>query len=237
MKKEQLIFLPGGDRQFAHLKSEVKIGNSDVLIIGSNAEMLGQLFFVEGAKSVSIIVDNHDSLVQSRYLLQNNKNISLKMMEFTKTDFKDSSFDLIYTQASVSSMLRNKIIREIKRILKPNGYLNVGEIVCLKENPPMFVKDIWEAGDIDPLNSLELNDYYGKRNFEVVNVKDLSTQLKEYYNVGRNLLETKTGELSDKEKSFYKKLLKRVSHESNVYLKLGGDRFMGFTSIILRKTS
>jgi len=237
MKKEQLIFLPGGGWQFAHLKSEVNIDNSDVLIIGSNTELLAQLFLVEGVKSVSVIVDNHDSLVQSRYLLQNNKNISLKMMEFTKTDFKDISFDIVFAQASVSSPLRNKILKEIKRVLKPDGYLNVGEIVYLKENPPAFVRDVWEAGDIDPLNSLELNDYYGKRNFEIVNVKDLSAHLKEYYSVSRKLLETKTGELSDKEKSFYKKLLSRISHESNVYLKLGGDRFMGFTSIILRKTS
>ena len=31
------------------------------------------------------------------------------------------------------------------------------------------------------------------------------------------------------------KLLKRISHESNAYLNLGGSNYMGFSSIILRK--
>ena len=235
MKREQVILLPGGDKQFAHLIREVNIKNSEMLIIGSNAEMLSQLFLAEGAKSVSVIVDNHDSLVQSRYLLQNNKNISLKMMEFTRTDFISSSFDIVVAQASISCKMRNKIVKEIKRILKPDGILNVGEIVSLEENPPAFVKNIWDAGEIEPLLVTDLNEYYVRREFEVVSVKDLSNQLKEYYSNSKVLLETKAGELSDKEKSYYKKLLNRISHESNVYLKLGGDRFMGFTSIILRK--
>lgn len=237
MEKEQLIFLPGGDKQFAHLISEVNIKDLDVLIIGSNTELLAQYFLDKEAVSVSVIVDNHDSLVQSRYLLRNNKNISSKMMEFTKTDFRDSSFDLVFAQASVSSPLRNKIVKETKRILKPGGYLNVGEIVSLKENPPAFVRDTWEAGDISPLNAEELSDYYEKRDFEIVDVKDLSTSLKDYYSTNKNLLDNTSGNLSDKEKSYYKKLLNRISHESNVYLKLGGNSFMGFISIILRKTS
>jgi len=235
MKREQVILLPGGDKQFAHLASEVNIADSEVLIIGSNAEVSAKSFLAKGAKSVSVIVDDHDSLVRSRYILQQDKNFSLKMMEFTRTDFISSSFDIVVAQASISCKMRNKIVKEIKRILKPDGILNVGEIVSLEENLPAFVKNTWDAGEIEPLLITDLNEYYVRREFEVVSVKDLSNQLKEYYSNSKVLLETKAVELSDKEKSYYKKLLNRISHESNVYLKLGGDRFMGFASIILRK--
>ena len=43
--------------------------------------------------------------------------------------------------------------------------------------------------------------------------------------------------LTDKEKSFYKKLLSKISHESNAYLKLGADRYIGFKMLILKKTN
>ena len=237
MNKEPLIFLPGGFRQFAHLKDRIKIIDLDILIIGSNTDLLAGLFLEENASSVSVIVDDHDSLVQLRYLLKQKKDISSKMMEYTKTDFDNSSFDLVFAQASISNKLRNKIVKEIKRILKPGGYLSVGEITSLQESVPTFVKDIREAGNIDPLNSSKINEYYEQREFEIVDIKDLSAHLKEYYSTSKNLLDMTSGNLSNEEKSYYKKLLKRVSHESNVYLKLGGDRFMGFTSIILRKTS
>jgi SAM-dependent methyltransferase len=237
MDKEQIIFLPGGDRQFAHLKSAINLKKLDILIIGANTDRLSQLFLVEDIASVSVIVDDHDSLVQLRYLLNQNKNISLKMMEFTKTDFSDSTFNLVFAQASISNKLRNKIIKEIKRILKPQGCLCVGEIVSLKKSVPPFLKNIWEAGNINPLNFEETTNYYSQRGFEIVSEKDLSNYLREYYTISKKLLDLTSGKLSDKEKSYHKKLLKRINHESNAYLKLGGNRFMGFTSIILRKTN
>ncbi len=236
MKNDRTIFLPGGDRQFIHLKTAINIAKSNVLIIGSNTDQLAKLFLAEGAASVSIIVDDHDSLIQLRYLLQNDKNISLKLMAYTKTDFEDLSFNLVFTQASISSKLRNKIIKEIRRILRPGGYLNVGEIVSLKDNTPVFVKDIWDTGNIDPLNTKDINGYYKNREFKIVSVKDLSDQLKEYYIISKNLLDM-TSSLSNEEKSYHKKMLKRISHESNAYLKLGGNKFMGFTSVILRKVN
>ena len=236
MKFDRTIFLPGGDRQFAHLKSNAKIAKSNVLIIGSNTNQLTKFFVAEGAATVSIIVDDHDSLIQLRYLLQNDKNISLKLMGYTKTDFEDFSFNLVFAQASVSSKNRNKIIKEIRRILKPGGYLNVGEIVSLKDNTPVFIKNIWDVGNIDPLNIKDINNYYESRGFETVSVKDLSDQLQEYYILSKNLLDM-TSSLSKEEKSYHKKMLKRISHESNAYLKLGGNKFMGFTSVIFRKAN
>jgi len=159
------------------------------------------------------------------------------LMDFSSTDFNDAKFDIVYAQASISSKMRNKIIKEIKRILKPEGILNVGEITSLKSSPPKFVNDIWDSGNILPLNSDDIKKYYEERKFEVVDTLDLSAHLKDFYLESKKLLFDNVDSLSENKKAYYKKLLKRMSHESNAYLKLGGKDYMGFTSIIVRRIS
>ena len=211
--------------------------DKDILIIGSNAEKIAQKFLNAEAKDVTIILDEYDSLLNARYLLKDNEKISVRLMDFSSTDFKDAKFDIVYAQASISGKMRNKILKEIKRILKPEGILNAGEITSLKSSPPNYVNDIWESGNILPLNSDDIKKYYEERKFEVVDTLDLSAHLKDFYLESKKLLFNNIGSLSENEKAYYKKLLKRMSHESNAYLKLGGNDYMGFTSIIARKVN
>jgi len=236
MTEDHTIFLPGSGKQFNHLKSNVILKDKDILIIGSNSEKLAQMFLNAEANVVTIILDDYDSLLKARYLLKNNENISVRLMDFSSTDFNDALFDVVYAQASISSSYRNKIVKEIKRILKPEGILNVGEITSLKSSPQKFIKDIWESGNILPLNSDDINKYYEERKFEVIDELDLSAYLKDFYLESKKLLFDNINSLSENEKAYYKKLLKRMNHESNAYLKLGGKDYMGFTSLILRKT-
>ena len=49
------------------------------------------------------------------------------------------------------------------------------------------------------------------------------------------MLKNTKEDLPENEKSYYKKLLNQISHESNVYLKLGGDKYLGFYALILQK--
>lgn len=236
MTEDSTIFLPGSGKQFNHLKANVILKDRDILIIGSNSEKTAQMFLNAEANVVTIILDEYDSLLKARYLLKNNENISIRLMDFSSTDFNDAKFDIVYAQASISSSYRNKIVKEIKRILKPEGVLNVGEITSLKSSPQKFIKDIWESGNIIPLNSSDIKKYYEERKFEVVDILDLSAHLKDFYLESKKLLFDNINSLSENEKAYYKKLLKRMNHESNAYLKLGGKDYMGFTSLILRKT-
>ena len=231
------IFLPGSGKQFNHLKTKVILKDKDILIIGSNSENIAHMFLNAEANFVTIILDEYDSLFKARYLLKNIEKISVRLMDFSSTDFNDAKFDIVYAQASISSKMRNKIIKEIKRILKPEGILNVGEITSLKSSPPKFVNDIWESGNILPLNSDDIKKYYEERKFEVVDTLDLSAHLKDFYLESKKLLFDNVDSLSENKKAYYKKLLKRMSHESNAYLKLGGKDYMGFTSIIVRRIS
>ena len=237
MKTDNTIYLPGTEKQFNHLKNNVSLEEQEILIIGSNSVKIAEMFSNSDAKSITIIVEDYESLLNSRIMVDNGNGVNVRLMEFTNTDFINDSFDIVYTQASISSKMRNKIIKEIKRVLKPEGILNVGEITSIKSSPPKFVDDIWESGNILPLNSEDIKKYYEERKFEVVDTLDLSAHLKDFYLESIKLLYNSIDSLSENEKAYYKKLLKRMSHESNVYLKLGGKDYMGFTSIIVRRIS
>ncbi len=237
MAVDHTIFLPGSGKQFNHLNAKVILKDKDILIIGSNSEKIAQMFLNAEANAVTIILDEYDSLMNARYLLKNIEELSVRLMDFSSTDFNNAKFDIVYAQASISGKMRNKIIKELKRILKPDAILNVGEITSLKSSPPIFVNDIWESGNILPLNSDDIKKYYEERKFEVVDTLNLSAHLKDFYLESINLLYNNIDSLSENEKAYYKKMLKRMSHESNAYLKLGGKDYMGFTSIIARKVN
>lgn len=230
-----MIFLPGTDKQSKILFKTLPEKFSSTLILGSGCEEIAKTMSEEYSSNVTIIVDNYDSLLQSRLKLAGQKNISVKMMDFSNTDFRDSSFDLAYAQASISNNNRNKIIKEIKRLLTPEGYFCNGEIVNLKDQAPAFVNDIWKASNISPLNSTYLAGFYMDKGFVIILEEDISGSLKDFYSISSQLLKEKSGDLTEEEKSYYKKLLKQINHESNAYLKLGGDRYIGFKMLIMKK--
>src|SRR3989339_2196787 len=151
MSENPNIFLPAGFKQLRILKSKCIISGKNVLVIGAGGEKIAEKMIDCGAVSVKMIVNDFDSLMNSRLNLGRESIIILEMMEYEKTDFSDNEFDLVYAQASISSANRSKIIKEIKRILKADGVLCVGEMTCLKKEYPVFIKDIFESSNISPL--------------------------------------------------------------------------------------
>jgi hypothetical protein len=49
------------------------------------------------------------------------------------------------------------------------------------------------------------------------------------------MLKSSKSDLTQQEKSYYKKLLHKISHESNAYLNLGADKYIGFIALLLQK--
>jgi ubiquinone/menaquinone biosynthesis C-methylase UbiE len=237
MQETQTIFLPGGFKQFRILKSKYVLNDRNVLVIGSGSEKIAEKMIKSGASSVELIVNDYDSLINSRLNLSNDSKVSVKMMDFDNTDFNAEEFDLVYAQVSISSLNRNKIVKEIKRILKPEATLCVGEITFLINDYPPFVKNIFDTSDILPLLNDSCGTYYTERNYSVLYEEDLSSSLQSFYEHTAERLEDKIYTLTEKEKSYYRKLLNKISHESNAYLKLGADRYIGFKMMILKKNS
>jgi ubiquinone/menaquinone biosynthesis C-methylase UbiE len=202
------------------------------LILGPGCESIA-VRFLEHFGEVIIIVNDYDWLMQSKMKLKDQEQIKIKMMDYAHTDFEQDYFDLIYAQGSISVPDRKEILKEIKRILKTDGVFCTGEIVSLKEPVPAFVKDIWERSGLEPLSSSDIINYFTGKGFMIIREQDLSHTLKDFYQNIRNTF----ANTSKKEKEENKKFYSEIKHESDVFLKLGGDKYMGFTSLIMRKTN
>lgn len=234
MQENLYIFLPGGFKQFRILKSKFIISGMSVLVIGAGSEKIAEKIIDSGASSVKMIVNDFESLINSRLNLSKESEIVLEMMEYDNTDFSDNVYDLVYAQGSISSANRSKIIKEIKRILKADGVLCVGEMTSLRKEYPVFIKDIFESSEIVPLSNESCSTFYTQRNFSVILEQDLSSSLKSFYENAASSLEKSIEKFTDIEKNYYKKLLNKISHESNAYLKLGADKYIGFKMLILK---
>jgi ubiquinone/menaquinone biosynthesis C-methylase UbiE len=229
------IYLPGSVYQFSTLTNKFGIKEKSVLVMGAGSEDISKLFLENKASSVIQIVEEEDSLLVSRLYLKDVKEISVRLMTFNNTDFFNERFDIIFAQASISNVRRNKIVKEIIRILKHGGLLAVGEIVQLENNAPIFVRELWQASGISPLLNNEVSDYYKERNFEILYEDDFSSVLREFYQNSQLMLNKNVDSLSGQEKAYHKKFLNKLSHESNAYLNLGADKYMGFKILILKK--
>lgn len=155
------------------------------------------------------------------------------MMDYAHTDFNDDHFELIYAQGSISVYERKSILKEFKRILKVDGIICVGEIVSLSEPVPAFVNDIWERSNLEPILSSEIKSFYENKGFYVMSEQDLSSTLKDYYEKAQ----LEVSSISKEEKEINKKYFSRIKHEANAYLKHGGNKYIGFKSLIVRKAN
>lgn len=227
--------LPGLDRQVEFLLNNFKNPAKGILVVGSNSEEMAKEISNHFDADIELIVEDYDSLMNSKLILESSPKINVRLMDFEVTDFNDSSFDLIYAQASISLTKRNKIIKEFKRLLMHDGFLCVGEVVSLRKDYPPFVQDIFDSSDLLPLFIDDIEKYYSERKFNVLVRQNLTHTLKKYYSRSASLLDDSIDALSSSEKSYYKKILNKLSHESNAYLKLGGDKFIGFVAMLLQK--
>jgi len=229
------VFLPGLDNQIRFVRRSLELKGKLTLTLGSASEEIVKLFAEETSQKAELIVEDYNSLLNSRLLLEDNENTNVRLMDFEFTDFNDKEFDLVYTQGAISNPRRNKIVKEIKRILKSDGLLCLGEVVSLNEELPQFVLDIYDTSDLEPLHINKIEDYYKEKKFEIIDKKDLSFTLKDYYS--KNLYELKKSlkDMEENEKSYYKKTINMISHEAKAFLSQGADEFIGFYSLILKK--
>jgi len=224
------IFLPGGNKQLEHLLEQNIPKGVHALIIGPNCESIA-IKLLEYFTSQYIIADDYDWGMQIRMKLKDEEKIKVKMMDYAHTDFKNEYFDLIYAQGSISVPDKKGIVKEIKRILTVNGLFCVGEIVSLKEPIPGFVNDIWERSGLEPIASSEIKKYFEDKGFEVLSEQDFSNTLRDFY----KKIKSEVSKAGKDDKEADKKHFSRMKHESHAYLKLGGDKYIGFKSLIMRK--
>lgn len=229
-----MILLPGFEKQTKLFLDKYNIENSSVLVIGEGSENIALKFSSFAGAKVELIVEDFESMINSKGLLAGNA-VEVKMMEYEITDYENEVFDFVFAQASISGNNRNKIIKEIKRILKPGGVLAVGEIVKTENELPVFIQNILEESDMAPLLGSAISNYYAERKFEIVELKEFPEAMKEYYKAVKEEFSAARKDLNDAEEQYFKKLLKKISHETNSFIKHGGDKYLSFEILLLKK--
>ena len=208
MNLNKTILLPGLGKQFSFLSGRLNLSSMRILIIGSQTVPIAKK--LQNDNQVEIIVEEYESLMNTKLALNKEDKLSVKIMDFERTDYKNDEFDLIYSQGSISNYRRKNIVKEARRILKTGGYFCVGEVIQLEKSVPHFVKDIFENSDLDPLHKDDLLNYYVQRNFEEIDSQNLSNTLKDYYSHNISLLKQQEGSLSSSEKSYLKTILNKA---------------------------
>lgn len=102
--------------------------------------------------------------------LKDLNNCSLSVQDFTKTNYKDNTFDIVYFCESMGYSNFEKVIKECIRILKPNGKLYINEIVV--------------KCDRDKLNKKELNKLNHFIDSWFYNVYDCKTIINKVEKIG-----------------------------------------------------
>jgi SAM-dependent methyltransferase len=233
MNLNEITFLPGLNKQLKFLLNNIDVKDKSILILGSNTEKIARKL-IRRAKEVIIIVDDQEDLSTIRFNLSIDESIPVRYMEYSNTDFINKKFDIIYAQGSITRSDRNKIVKELKKILQPEGIICIGEIISLTNAPPQFVKDVWDQSNLSPMITDKINTYYKDKGFNIIESIDLTDSLREFYTLSKELLKESTAELSKEEIKFYRKSLNKMKHEADVYLKLGGDQYIGFKVVLLR---
>lgn len=228
------IFLPGGDSQLKFMLGKVDVSRKNILFIGANHYSLAVEVLKRNPSRIEIIVNDGEALIGSGFTASKDEGIRLRMMDFERTDFNSSEFDIIYVQCGFPSKRRNKIIKEATRILKNSGILCVGEIVSLTKNPPSFIESIWNNSGMAPIFKNNFNDYYESKNFTLIDSIDLSAQLNEFYSLMNSYI-ANLANISKEEQKNKKKLISAAKHESETYLKMGGRNHIGMLASIFMK--
>lgn len=229
------LLLPGMDDQFLWFNNLYDVTGKTVLVVGESSDELAKFIEENFQAKVYFIVHDEDALFRSRLKLGANKNISVRLMEFSNTDFKNDFFDAVYAQASVTVKERRKIAKEFFRITKPGGVLCVGEMCNLKKEVPQVITDVWNRSTLSPLFVDELVPFYESVHWKHKESKDLSETLDVFYiqfekKAARNLPNVPEGE-----KKLHKKFIHKISHEANVFLRHGGYKNIGFSAMLFEK--
>lgn len=229
------VLLPGMDDQFLWFSSLYNLAEKTILVVGESSEGIAKFIEENFQAKVFFIVQEEEALFRGRLALSANKNISVRLMDFANTDFKNNFFDVVYAQASVSVTERKKIAKEFFRITKPGGVLCAGEMCNLKREVPQVITDVWNRSSLAPLFVDELVPFYESAQWKHKESKDLSETLDVFYiqfekKAARNLPNVPEGE-----KKLHKKFIHKISHEANVFLRHGGYKNIGFSAMLFEK--
>jgi len=182
------------------------------------------------SKGKIIAIDNYqhflDILKQNAVKEGFDKRIITKNQSMLEMDFKNNSFDIIWSEGALYLMGFQNGLKKCYQLLKKGGYLAVTEGVFLKSNTPGDAKKFWE--EYPDVKDIKGNIHLIKKeNFELIAHFTLpkSSWIEQYYvPLGKKLCELKKKyqgnttalqviAMSEKEIETYKKNSDYVGYE------------------------
>jgi len=125
-------------------------------------------FLLEGLQDYAEIigVDNNERAETAfTESFKENPKVKFQMMDAEHLDFDDSSFDLVCISNSLHHLNPESILYEMKRVLRPNGYLLVSEMYCDNQTETqmthVYLHHWWAA--VDTINGVVHNETYTRQ--------------------------------------------------------------------------
>ncbi len=165
------------------------------------------------------------------------KRCSFRYMSPLTMDFDAQSFDIIVLEGIFSSYPAARALKDARRVLKPGGVIMISDSFWKLESMPSYVHDVWEAEERRIFTEHQLGDLFEEAELELAFFEIRRNALNSFYE--QFTTEIKSITKADFEGMKHQKsLVKHYKHEIDVYLKHGGEKYMGyFTAMVTAATT
>jgi SAM-dependent methyltransferase len=228
-------FLPGGASPIKFFLKETLCSQKSLLLLGNGFAQIVPFVEDKGFSSISAASDDNTEIFEYKANTPKERQIHSLFVDYESLDYKKANFDFVFCQATLSKAGRAKMLKEIKRVLKPEGVLITSEIVCIKKPAPIFMNDIWIKSGQDPLFLDEFESFYTSRGFNLLGSADFSDDLDDFYIKYYKLLESNLKAMSAEKRIQFRKDFVQEKHEITTFVKGGALKLINFKTLILQK--
>jgi SAM-dependent methyltransferase len=162
------------------------------------------------------------------------KRLAFKFMAPVTLSVPDASLDIAVLDGLLTTYPKSKLLSETHRAIKPGGVLALTSSVWLAEPVPTYVREVWGSIEYQVPTREELRAMLDAAGFEVRAFMDASKELEPFYRQFSGDAHSIVSGGFEGLKHM-KSLVKHYKHEIDVYLKLGGRKYMGYAAVIAIK--
>ncbi len=132
-------------KAFSFLKSQPK--DPKILDIGAGTGMSTiELAKISDGKIIAIdIIHEYLDILKKKASINGIDNIETVKMSMDSIEYKDETFDILWSEGSIFVIGFEEGIKSWKRLLKPEGYLAVSDMVWFNKDAPIEVIEFWDS--------------------------------------------------------------------------------------------